>query len=888
MPKTIISIIFAFFFGFASKSLSAQGNGWIILDHANLASDSSRISHSLRRTGGAFEDSTALTGLLNLHVQGVRLRPLERISLNVRTGRTASMLQITLQTRPEDYGKRQIFHVKLNNRKALIASLSDPGGGIQQSFFIPISSEPTQLNVEVTADKFTNAPIIVSSVRTLTNTSVDFNKFVAERKMSISVLNGKTSAFSMDAESIRSAFQMVPKSRFVQGEAAIAYNYSSKTASETKKAIQGLGALAEETGIPLRIAFRMETGGEPIGVSDGAGGTFMDLSYQQITFDPANTIKNDDLNAMMGDRSNAGFGLTTPNSHGTPRLSYNHPRLNQLRRIRLTQSLYAWRDTREALAQRGKKGLLPGELSTGDASTYFAQGVDDSLYAALNGGKSRQHLSADFNPFVAADAQRGGIDLDPRNGLSLPERQWLHLNLGVQQQRVIDWMLGALPPDPITILKGLPHFERDLVRRNLFTEPYALPMFPMNEYSSTHPGIELSNVQDGKSGAEYQSGAVLPWLIKQREQGRLAAPYIEVHGSETAETVNALKCAFLSGARYATIVGLGQSKRLEAAIQQFVLSLELASGQSYPPLANVTTGTVPSAPRWAREYTANSSAIGVNRIEITPAIHTTEMTYQVTLRSLDNANPDYLTVIGKGERIDNGKLIFTLPEVFQQIPGRRYALSIVAEDGTSFSLERAADTYVSASLGLDLVLERCRSFAIEDRHDAEDLIASLTSVHLRTAQSTFAREALQNAVQYWTSGHVLEAYVAGIKAEQLSLPSAFQLPAGGGRMSPYWISAFTSGGTVKAVIKAYSDRAAEVTLVSETHQIVRLRWGNVETSVDCAPGISVDVSLIQKRQWIPTRVAPKPVRRIVHKKLPPVHVIGPQKPIIMGPRPPMR
>src|SRR5205823_11313513 len=141
---------------------------------------------------------------------------------------------------------------------------------------------------------------------------------------------------------------------------AVLYNYCSKTPVEQIKEIDRLAALAAKTRIPLRIAFQTHGGGVPKGVSDGAGGTFTDLPYQQITYDPDDKVDDPGLASLMGDRYDVRFGLTTPNVAGNvPQLTFNHPRLNQLRRIRLTQAVAAWRAARDRLASEGKAYLLP-------------------------------------------------------------------------------------------------------------------------------------------------------------------------------------------------------------------------------------------------------------------------------------------------------------------------------------------------------------------------------------------------------------------------------------------------------------------------------------------------------------------------------------------------
>jgi len=207
----------------------------------------------------------------------------------------------------------------------------------------------------------------------------------------------------------------------------------------------------------------------------------------------------------MGDQYDVRYGLSIPNRwSNTPWLTFNHPRLNQFRRVRLTQALMAWSEARRRLIDVGKGRLLPGQLTTGDETIYWAKGVDDSEYTKLNKGIGRTRLMADFNPFVIADAQKENVRLDPRDGLDPGERYWLHRNLARQQQRIVGWMFEALPAEPIVLEppaapdeKNVPFYAVDLARRNLFTEPYAMSTFPTSGITPFHPGLELGYVAEG-------------------------------------------------------------------------------------------------------------------------------------------------------------------------------------------------------------------------------------------------------------------------------------------------------------------------------------------------------------------------------------------------------
>src|SRR5205823_6527101 len=151
----------------------------------------------------------------------------------------------------------------------------------------------------------------------------------------------------------------------------------------------------------------------------------------------------------------------------------------------------------------------------------------------------------------------------PRDGLSYPERWWLHQNLARQQQRLVRWIFDALPAEPIQAGPN-PRFAEDLARRNIFTEPYAMPLFPLNEVNSAHPGLELGYVSDGRSGGEYWSGAaMLPWLLKERERGRIALPNLECSGATNDELLTCLRAAYACGARFATLYNWSQQPAIQ-------------------------------------------------------------------------------------------------------------------------------------------------------------------------------------------------------------------------------------------------------------------------------------------------------------------------------------
>lgn len=859
-----------------------------IVDHVDLGAAASRTAHLFQSAKAAPWNETVSLGTLILTLSGIQIAPggtlRSRLKTEPITGESISV-QVTLTTSPGDYGKRQVYVARIDGKEVSRASEIDQGGGPTRSFFLDLPSPRAYSTVEVAADPTSQAYIRVATIRVYALQSKIVNR---KSKMGLALVSPAGGGYGLDEQTIRDTFHKLPRSPNIESQLAVLYNFSKRTAPQNAAEIERLAGLAEKTRVPIRIAFQVHWGGIPAGVSDGAGGTFTDLPYQQITFDPADQVEDPGLASLMGDRYDVRYGLTVPNRwFNTPWLTFNHPRLNQLRRIRLTQALIAWRDARERMALEGRDRLLPIELSSGEETVYWAKGVDDSKYTLANGGKPRTELDADFNPFVVAAALNDGVNLDPRDGLSRREREWLHRNMARQQQRIIDWMAAALPADPVRLVGATSVFAQDLPRRNLFTEPYAMPLFPMKEVSPYRPGMEVGYVQGGRSGGEYWSGAtMLPWLLKERERGRIALPNLECSGADEPQLLACLQAAYACGARFATLYNWQVRPDTAKFLRAFADSIDSPVGAEFPPAA------IGFGAKWEREYVAPSGAWGVNRIELYPQDRG-PVAARITLRDIERGVESSVTTTI--ERLAGEKTArVVLPTPFHQEPGRRYLLSIVPLTTTSASFSVAADVRVAARLLADIQLERGRSRLVAGWQDARDLLDSVRDVHAHTDQSLFAREALQKAEDEFTAGRPADAYFAGIRAEQLTLPASFLLQTSvtGGRLAPYWISILNATGPVRATITTYSAQAATVVLKSHVAQRITLRWGSLETAADLSPNVAAEISLVQSGKTKPSIRPGRSRRRVIRRRIrrpvygPPSPVAGPHP--AASARPPVR
>lgn len=844
-----------------------------VYDTVDFSSAVSRTTHRVAFQKGVLRREPVSCGTLVRHAAGVKLMPGGSAQAFVTVPRNAPpalSLQISLASSQAERGRRQAYRVRINGREALRSAERDPGGGVVRSLFLEMPSSRAPIRVEIVADPDSEAPVTVSHLRLyeslLPQTPQERARLAAASPPGLALLTSQGAGFAINAEEIRRLFRQLPRTPAIVGQTAVLYNFCVRSPEENAKEIRRLSALAEETGIPLRILFQFHWGGVPKGVSDGAGGTFTDLPYQQITFDPDDQVDDPGLPAIMGDRYDVRFGLSVPNIwNDTPWLTFNHPRLNQFRRIRLTRSLMVWREERERLEAQGKGRLLPMELSTGEETIYWAKGVEDSAYTKRNNNKPRANLMADFNPFTVADALRDGVDLDPRNGLDYRERWWLHQNLARQQQRIIDWMAAAIPPEPIRLTNNQPQFARDLIRRNLYTEPYAMPHFPLRDITPFHPQIEVGYVRDGRSGAEYWSGeTMLPWLLKQREFGRISLPNLECTGANDEQLVACLRAAYACGSRYFILYNWHYRQNIAALLRAFTDSIAAPAGLEWLPAAAPAEGErqtslsarrLPGAPSiFRREYAAPAGAFGINRIELFR--QGSGAAAPATLRLLDPAQNAEIAL--PFTLAPAGTTVIYLPTLFHQVPGRRYLLTVETSAGAA--LAKTADGQMAARLTSDILAERSRSFVIQDWRDAEDILESLKGLHVRTEQSLFSREALSQAAALLAARQPQEAYRAAVRAEQLSLPATFDLPAPGGRLVPYWVRVECPGGPVRATLVVYSKDSAVIRLRSGTAQTVRLQWGESQTSATLSPDVWAEVTLVTPRsiRRRPVRRAPAP------------------------------
>jgi hypothetical protein len=88
-----------------------------------------------------------------------------------------------------------------------------------------------------------------------------------------------------------------------------------------------------------------------------------------------------------------------------------------------------------------------------------------------------------------------------------------------------------------------------------------------------------------------------------------------------------------------------------------------------------------------------------------------------------------------------------------------------------------------------------------------------------------------------------KGYTAAIRAEQLTLPSAYSVPTRGGVLAPYELRIECPAGPVTATITSYGDRTATISLRSAVSQTVIVHRSTAQIQASLTPNVPAEVTL---------------------------------------------
>lgn len=256
--------------------------------------------------------------------------------------------------------------------------------------------------------------------------------------------------------------------------------YANQPADRVRRDVENCAKWSKQYSLPAMLGLVAWWSGTPLWESDGQGGRFGDIKYQQVCYAPDSEQPEDaNLKALLGDRYNRHYCLSVPNQwSSTPWLTMNSRALNDYRYKRMDEAVALLKETGKGNARWIDSIYLENEPRYWDTD---CEAGNDKRHAGT--------LWADFNPLVIEAAKKDGIDLNPSDGLSNEELLWLHRNVGKYNQECVDAVNKSLGRNGLA--SGLPVYTHSLQLKE---------MFPGGRVG--HPASEWAYASGVRSGIE--------------------------------------------------------------------------------------------------------------------------------------------------------------------------------------------------------------------------------------------------------------------------------------------------------------------------------------------------------------------------------------------------
>ena len=525
---------------------------------------------------------------------------------------------------------------------------------------------------------------------------------------------------------------------------AAEYHYMRDDALKARERFDQLLKFSMKYDMPIELAFVSWWGGTPMWMDDGQGGKLSDVKYQQVCWSETDTYDDGpELKKLLGDKYDLRYGLTVPNRwSSTPWLTMNSPVLNGMRYKRIGEKLAALADlVSDPAYPNYRKYLLA--VGTENEPRYWDYHCPDEKYPV-----KREKLWADFNPCTVADAAKDGVTLDPKDGLDYKERLWLHGNVATYQQGTYDAHAGAIKQSKLPFINS----PTDRLWHEVYSHGFGSPVFPMDEVTKYHPGLEWNRLHGCRTGIEDVPSPAVSYLSAAREWGRWSqVNYEENNGKGTEWHVRTLRACYAYGARFYTFYNW-QSINKEGrwaeyvrkfcadAPEQMVVERHESDGLSYV-TGKTHAFTVDTPPDW-------------------PAFNAIDMTVtkpgEYVLRVYDS--PEKTRLLGYRSKYvpQLGAIDFDLPNCVPLDDRRQVYITVTRTDGREFGLLMNPGDQWIGTLRCDSARERAQSLLVCWRADAEALIDDLTK------QCT---KGLETARKFYDAGSYRKAYETAAKLE---------------------------------------------------------------------------------------------------------------------------
>lgn len=270
------------------------------------------------------------------------------------------------------------------------------------------------------------------------------------------------------------------------------------------------------TGATLYLGINSWWGGTPSG-TDGLGGYWQDVAYQQITYDVNN----------MDNRGN--WQLSSPNEWSdTPWLSMNNDYYNAVRVQRIKETVEFIQLRTAEIALSGKE--MPAvHLYTENEPYYWPINWTQYDFDKNPNGVG------DFSTWVVQDAAADGITLDPTDGLSEEEAYWLYRNLNTYISEVGSAIADGLGYNYITIKDGVISYPTEQIVSDSYSHTPIHAIYP--NWDQDQRAWENHVLDSIHFGGE--------WSVWQDDDSSRSLDYLLAYGSYA--NINAERAGFPGG-----------------------------------------------------------------------------------------------------------------------------------------------------------------------------------------------------------------------------------------------------------------------------------------------------------------------------------------------------
>jgi len=508
---------------------SAAGPG--LVDHKLLRSDAS--------VSGA-----RLTNATCVWQFGDRRMPLSGLCLNGREAwvqfelqtRATALLTLELREFRTEDGQSPAYTVSINGRPVAFRCRHYDGAGPASAFIdIPQTARAGRIRVRVT--NVADTPLCLSQALLWS----DIEAYARDNGLLRPMYLGPTVGGRPDAQRLRQVRELLPETEDYRPMVVLAVFAVAQWPPERihERLTETLRACAD-ANTPVELHLNTWWAGTPSGC-DGRGGQWYDPAYQQVTYDP----------------DTGRFGLSVPNCWSSvPWLTTASRTLNAYKQRQFTAVGRIVRDAADAWETQhaDKPSPFPvRSLVIDNEVAYWGAGNPDTP----------PRLQADFNPAVVAAARDQGIALDPRDGVSSAEMEFLRDNLRVYNRQMAD-----------ALLEGLGACR---CRENIYTHTFMRGWCFDNDLQATEVGV-LNGVKMGAEWGEAGGGAAeqLSLLDVHRELGIPANINCELGGDHDATTQ--VELAYAAGSDHISLFNLS-----DEGVKRTTQGLSLGH-HSFPPV----------------------------------------------------------------------------------------------------------------------------------------------------------------------------------------------------------------------------------------------------------------------------------------------------------------